>query len=109
MISDCDQRRGSIKSLRSASLVSSLFESATSIIHPLAERLEPTSIDIEFDSPCLSERQRQTIFDSTQLSNVCRSSSTSFVVENCSPTTQPNSEQSTSRWFALTICLLALM
>ena len=42
MISDCD-KRSSIKS-RSASLVSSLFESATSIIHPL-ERHEPTELE----------------------------------------------------------------
>lgn len=103
MISDCDQRRGSIKSLRSASLVSSLFESATSIIHPLAERFEP-SVDIEFDSPCLSERPRHSLFDSSQLSHVCRSS-TAFTtatpvasaIEHCSPPTQPNSNNSEQR------------
>ena len=65
MISDCD-KRSSIKSLRSASLVSSLFESATSIIHPL-ERLEP-NVEIKFDSPKSSERH--SLFDSTQLSHV---------------------------------------
>jgi hypothetical protein len=67
MISDCDQRRSSIKSLRSASLVSSLFESATSIIHPL-ERLEP-SVDIEFDSP----GRAHSIFDTTHLSHAYKS------------------------------------
>lgn len=46
MISDCDQRRSSIKSLRSASLVSSLFESATSVVHPLESSIEI----VEFDS-----------------------------------------------------------
>lgn len=46
MLSDCDQRRSSIKSLRSASLVSSLFESATSIVHPLESSIEV----VEFDS-----------------------------------------------------------
>lgn len=65
MISDCD-KRSSIKSLRSASLVSSLFESATSIIHPL-ERLEP-NVEIEFDSP--KSPERHSLFDSTQLSHV---------------------------------------
>lgn len=68
MISDCD-KRSSIKSLRSASLVSSLFESATSIIHPL-ERLEP-NVEIEIDSPNTPERH--SLFDSTQLSHVGRS------------------------------------
>lgn len=42
MLSDCDQRRSSIKSLRSASL----FESATSIVHPLESSVEI----VEFDS-----------------------------------------------------------
>lgn len=69
MISDCD-KRGSIKSLRSASLVSSLFESATSIIHPL-ERLEPTNVEIEIDSS--NTPDRHSLFDSTQLSHVGRS------------------------------------
>lgn len=72
MISDCD-KRSSIKSLRSASLVSSLFESATSIVHPL-ERLEP-NIAIEIDSP--STPERQTIFDNAQLTHVGRSVSLS--------------------------------
>lgn len=62
MISDCD-KRSSIKSLRSASLVSSLFESATSIIHPL-ERLEP-NVENEIESPKTAERV--SLFDSTQL------------------------------------------
>lgn len=46
------EKHSSCKSLRSSSLVSSLFESATSIIHPL-ERLEPTNVDvdIQIDSP----------------------------------------------------------
>jgi hypothetical protein len=39
MISDCDQRHGSIKLLRSASLVIFLFGCAASIIHPLTGRL----------------------------------------------------------------------
>lgn len=65
MISDCD-KRSSIKSLRSASLVSSLFESATSIIHPL-ERLEP-NVENEIESPKTPERH--SLFDSTQLSHV---------------------------------------
>lgn len=69
MISECD-KRSSIKSLRSASLVSSLFESATSIIHPL-ERLEPTNVEIEIDSPKTPERH--SLFDSAQLSHVGRS------------------------------------
>lgn len=71
MISDCD-KRSSIKSLRSASLVSSLFESATSVIHPL-ERLEPTNVEIEVDSSQTPERH--SLFDSAQLSHVGRSAS----------------------------------
>lgn len=74
MISDCDQRRSSIKSLRSASLVSSLFESATSIIHPL----EPSIEIVEFDS--LGTPERHTLFDSAQLSHAYRSTSTSSTV-----------------------------
>jgi hypothetical protein len=70
MISDCD-KRSSIKSLRSASLVSSLFESATSIIHPL-ERFEP-NVEIEIDSPGTPERR--SLFDTEQLSHVGRSAS----------------------------------
>lgn len=42
------EKHSSCKSLRSSSLVSSLFESATSIIHPL-ERLEPTNVDVDID------------------------------------------------------------
>lgn len=59
MISDCEQRRSSIKSLRSASLVSSLFESATSVVHPL----EPSVEAVEFDS-----------LGATELSHAYRSS-----------------------------------
>lgn len=66
MISDCDKRGSSIKSLRSGSLVSSLFESATSIIHPLERNVE-----IEIDSPNTPERH--SLFESTQLSHVGRS------------------------------------
>lgn len=73
MISDCD-KRSSIKSLRSASLVSSLFESATSIIHPLEpKRLEP-NVEIEIESP--NPPERHSLFDSTQLSHAGRSLST---------------------------------
>jgi hypothetical protein len=61
MISDCD-KRSSIKSLRSASLVSSIFDSATSIIHPL----EP-GVEIEIESPGTPERR--SIFDSGHLSS----------------------------------------
>lgn len=74
MISDCDQRRSSIKSLRSGSLVSSLFESATSIIHPL----EPGIEIVEFDS--LGTTEGHTLFDSAQLSNAYRYTSTSSTV-----------------------------
>lgn len=74
MISDCDQRRSSIKSLRSASLVSSLFESATSIIHPI----QPSVEIVEFDS--LGTTGRHTLFDSAQLSHAYRSTSTSSTV-----------------------------
>lgn len=59
MISECD-KRSSIKSLRSASLVSSIFDSATSIIHPL----EP-GVDIEIESPGTPERRNK--FDSSHL------------------------------------------
>lgn len=60
MISDCD-KRSSIKSLRSASLVSSIFDSATSIIHPL----EP-AVEIEIESPGTPDRR--SIFDTGHLS-----------------------------------------
>lgn len=66
MISDCD-KRSSIKSLRSASLVSSLFDSATSIIHPL----DP-GVEIELDSSGTPDR-RHSIFDQSQLTHVGRS------------------------------------
>lgn len=69
MISDCD-KRSSIKSLRSASLVSSLFDSATSIIHPL----DP-GVDIELDSSGTPRTPdcRHSIFDQSQLTHVGRS------------------------------------
>lgn len=71
------EKHSSCKSLRSSSLVSSLFESATSIIHPL-ERLEPTNVDnvdIQIDStkatpehPSTSESIQLTHFGRTGLS-----------------------------------------
>lgn len=63
MISDCD-KRSSIKSLRSASLVSSIFDSATSIIHPLEPGVD---IEIEIESPGTPERR--SLFDSGHLSS----------------------------------------
>lgn len=61
MISDCD-KRGSIKSLRSASLVSSLFDSATSVIHPLDPGVDIELDNSQSDSP-----------DQSQLTHVGRS------------------------------------
>lgn len=83
MISDCDQRRSSIKSLRSASLVSSLFESATSIIHPL----EPSVEIVGFDSLSSTTTERHTLFDSTQLSHAYRSTISAVVASNNTKTT----------------------
>lgn len=57
MISD-SERRSSFKSLRSASLVSSIFDSPATKIHPL----DPTA-DIELQSP--GSPERRSIYDST--------------------------------------------
>ncbi|XP_063696774.1 innexin shaking-B [Culicoides brevitarsis] len=59
MISD-SERRSSFKSLRSASLVSSIFDSPATKIHPL----DPTA-DIELQSP--GSPERRSIYDSTQV------------------------------------------
>lgn len=61
MISDCD-KRSSIKSLRSVSLVSSLFDSATSVIHPLDPDVDIELDNSQYDSP-----------DQSQLTHVGRS------------------------------------
>lgn len=72
------EKHSSCKSLRSSSLVSSLFESATSIIHPL-ERLEPTNVDVDIqidstkatpEHPSTSESIQLTHFGRTGLSSI---------------------------------------
>lgn len=59
MISD-SERRSSFKSLRSASLVSSIFDSPQTKIHPL----DPAA-DIELQSP--GSPERRSIYDSNQI------------------------------------------
>lgn len=70
------EKYSSCKSLRSSSLVSSLFESATSIIHPL-ERLEPTNVEVQIDSPKATPVHPSTS-ESIQLTHFGRSGLNSF-------------------------------
>jgi hypothetical protein len=70
------EKHSSCKSLRSSSLVSSLFESATSIIHPL-ERLDPTNVDIQIDSPKATPEHPSTS-ESIQLTHFGRTGLNSF-------------------------------